>query len=176
MPSSTNKEQFFALLQKAGEELDEKIEIIAIGGTAMTLLNLKTSTIDVDIEVSRGSRRKLGQILKQIPHGLNIDPFEFKDGLIFSQQLPDDYREKAILVSGKFKNIRLYALSPLDIVASKLGRLNERDWQDIQACIKKAKLTRKQVKERAEKVEVVGSERIYKDNLERILEELFNSR
>lgn len=159
------------LLEAVDKELKRPITPIAAGGTAMTLLGLKTSTIDIDFDISTDNIREFREALKAIPHGFRIDIFT--NGMIFSQQLPDDYAEKSIPIETKLKNIQLRALHPVDIVVSKIGRLNERDIQDIESCIKKYKLTSSQVKERAEKVEYVGREEFYADNLKHALKLFF---
>lgn len=73
------------------------------------------------------------------------------------------------------KNIKLKALHPTDIVATKIGRLDERDLQDIQACIEKCKLTNKQIKERAQKVEYIEHTQTYKTNLSYVLQKFFKN-
>ncbi len=159
---------FLGILDK---HMEKQIELIAVGGTAMTLLGIKTSTIDIDFEVKPEDFPALKTALN-IPHGYRIDVFT--NGLIFSQQLPADYREKSMPIKN-FKNIRLLALHPIDIVVTKIGRLNERDKEDIKSCIKKFGLTRRQIKERAKKVEYVGKEEFYKDSLEHVIKFFFGS-
>ncbi len=41
------------------------------------------------------------------------------------------------------------AINPIDIVATKIGRLDQRTIQDIEVCIEEFKLSKTQVKERA---------------------------
>ena len=158
-------------LEEVDEILGQKITLIAVGGTAMTLLKLKQSTIDIDFELSKKEAEAFRNALKELNAGFKIDIFE--DGLIFSQQLPPDYRKNAIPVKAKFRNIQLLALHPLDIVATKMGRLNERDQQDIKVCIQKFKLTKKQVQKRAAQIHYVGHEYVYRTNLQYVLKNYF---
>ena len=164
-----DKSELLDFLEILDKNLERPIEIIAVGGTAMTLLGIKTSTIDIDFEVKPEDFPVLKTALN-IPHGYRIDVFT--NGLIFSQQLPGDYREKSISIKN-FKNIRLLALHPIDIVVTKIGRLNERDKEDIKSCIKKFGLTKKQIKERAQKVEYAGKEELYEDSLEHVIKLFF---
>src|SRR3989338_3362994 len=127
--------QLLEFLKQVEEELEQEIEIIAVGGTAMTLLELKTSTIDIDFNLNHEDKKLFKKALEKIHHGFKIDLYS--DGLIFSQQLPDDYIIKAIPIKTNLNKIKLFALHPIDIVASKTGRLNERGLEDIEACIKK---------------------------------------
>jgi hypothetical protein len=69
--------------------------------------------------------------------------------------------------------IKLYALHPIDIVASKIGRLNDRDLQDIESCISYGRLKKEEIKERAKQVGYCGNEEIYKENLRHVLEKFF---
>ncbi len=167
-----DKDELLDFLETLDKKLEKQIELIAVGGTAMTLLGIKTSTIDIDFEVKSEDHSTLKKGLSILPHGYRIDIFT--NGLIFSQQLPDDYREKSVPIK-HFKNIRLLALQPVDIVVTKIGRLNERDKEDIKSCIEKFGLTRRQIKERAQKVEYIGKGELYKDSLEHAIKLFFGS-
>lgn len=169
MPS---KGDLIGFLKVVDENLEKKINLIAVGGTAMTLLDLKPSTIDIDFDLTSEDSEELEKALKTIPHGFRIDVF--RDGLIFSQQLPDDHMERSIPIKIHFRSIRLYALHPLDIVVTKIGRLDERDLQDIRACIERFKLTKKMIEERANKVEYIGREENYRINLRNVLKRFFD--
>jgi hypothetical protein len=166
------KGTLMGFLKRIDKELGRRIKLIAVGGTAMTLLDLKPSTIDVDFDLKNENAEELESALKAIPHGFKIDIF--REGMIFSQQLPEDHFKKSILIKTGFKNIMLYALHPLDIVVTKIGRLNERDLQDIKACIEKFGLTKEQIEKRAEHVEYVGREENYTTNLRHVLIKFFD--
>ncbi|MGD0424903.1 MAG: DUF6036 family nucleotidyltransferase [Candidatus Bathyarchaeia archaeon] len=158
-----------ALLNFLGEvdkELETPITLVAVGGTALTLLDAKTSTIDVDFTIPHDDYTVFKKTLSSIPHGFKVDCWE--DGIVFSQILPDDYLERSIKIK-KMKRIQLRALHPVDIVVTKIGRLDTRDKQDIEACIKKFKLTKNQISRRAETVSYVGREENYKINLNHVL-------
>jgi hypothetical protein len=159
------------LLEEVDRKLKKPITIIAAGGTAMTLLGFKRSTIDIDFDLSGDDAKEFRGALKAVAHGFRIDIFT--KGMIFSQQLPDDYAEKSIAIKTGLKKIKLRVLHPIDIVASKIGRLNERDMQDIGACIGKYKLTADQIKQRAESVQYVGRDESYADNIKHVLRTFF---
>ena len=151
------------------EEISGKITIVAVGGTAMTLLDLKPSTIDVDFTIPSKDKPILDKALAKVPHGFKIDVWS--DGLVFSQILPTDYLEKSVEIA-HFQHVLLRALQPIDIVVTKIGRLDDRDVQDIEACIKRFDISRKQIEERAATVHYVGNEEIYRNNLNYVLEKL----
>lgn len=169
-----DRENLLDFIKLVDEEINEPIRIIAIGGTAMTVLGLKTSTIDVDLDFpTRKDMQTFENARRIINPGFRIDVF--LGSQIFSQNIPSDYETNALPIKTRksFKEVKLFCLHPLDIVVTKLGRLNDRDVEDIQACIKKYKLTREQVKVRGQSVEEAGNERIYNENLEYVLNHFF---
>ena len=163
------KKNLMDFLEEVDGKLDKEIDLIAVGGTAMTLLGLKPSTIDIDFNLSSEHAEIFRKALEDIPHGYRIDIFE--NGGIFSQQLPDGFEKECVPVK-RFSKINLLALHPLDIVATKIGRLDGRDIQDIEACIKGFSLTREQIRKRANMVEYAGREENYRHNLEYVLKNL----
>ncbi|MBI2598283.1 MAG: hypothetical protein HYW50_03745 [Candidatus Diapherotrites archaeon] len=86
-------------LEEVDKILPQKITITAVGGTAMTLLNLKTSTIDIDFEVSGQEEKILRNVLDELKPGFRVDIFS--DGMIFSQLLPKDFKKKTIPIKTK---------------------------------------------------------------------------
>jgi hypothetical protein len=114
-------------LKEIDNRLDESIEIIAVGGTAMTLIGLKSSTRDVDFEIAAGNEYAFK---KALDDRFKVDIFT--DGYIFSVQLPEDFKDKAsdVLI---LPNLLVKTLSPEDIIITKTARLNARDEEDIAA-------------------------------------------
>ncbi len=140
-------------------------------GTALTLLEAKPSTIDVDFTLPGEDYAAFQRALAILPHGFEVHCFQ--GSMIFSQDLPDDYLDKSSSVKTRMKNIELRTLSPLDIVVTKIGRLDQRDKEDIAACIRKFDLTKEQVAERAKQVDYVGRKENYEINLRHTLENFF---
>jgi len=166
-----DKKSLLDFLEVLDKEVTKKITLVAVGGTAMTLLDIKSSTIDIDFTIPKQYVQEFEEALKKVPHGFRID--YWIDGSVFSQILPDDYLKKSILIKTKLKNIKLKVLNTIDIVVTKIGRLDERDLQDIKACIEKFKLTKNQIKVRSKNVEYVGHEDIYIINLEYVMKNFF---
>ena len=150
-------------LRGIDKKLQREIIIVAVGGTAMTLLGIKPSTIDIDFCVSSSDKRMLEQ---NLDGKFKVDIFI--DGFIFSEQLPDDYAEKSTVIL-ELKNITLKALSPVDIVITKCARLNARDEEDIKSLAKK--INRSELLERFESVigTYSGRSENYRKNFEYIL-------
>src|SRR3989338_4295939 len=118
------------------------IRLIAVGGTALTLLDIKASTRDIDFTVPAddvGALRALlektgtkhaGGISFRTKEGARLDIF--KGGQIFSTALPEDFLERSAMVRD-FGSIKLHALSPYDIILTKLARGSVDDEEDIRA-------------------------------------------
>jgi hypothetical protein len=56
--------------------------------------------------------------LNIIARGFKVDCW--KDAMVFSQVLPDDYLKKAVAIKTQLKKIALKALNPLDIAVTRL--------------------------------------------------------
>ena len=164
-----DKGALLGFLQEVDKELVAAITLVAVGGTALTLLDAKTSTIDVDFTIPGNDYRVFKKVLHSISHGFQVDCW--RDGMVFSQILPDDYLKSSITIK-KMKHIHLRALHPVDIVVTKIGRLDARDKQDIETCVKKFKLTKNQIAKRAKQVEYVGRGENYKINLNHVLKNI----
>lgn len=120
-----DKDDLVKWLSKMDKKVGRKIIVVAIGGTAMTLLGLKPSTMDIDFCVDMKDKKDFE---KALDNSFKVDIFV--DGFIFSEQLPDDYIDKSKEII-KMKNITLKALNPVDIIITKTARLNARDEEDI---------------------------------------------
>jgi len=164
------RSELIEFLKEVEKELSRSITVVAVGGTALTLLRVKSSTRDLDFTIPGQDYREFQRALKNTPHGFKVDCWP--DGMVFSQTLPDDYVKKSSNIR-KLKRIKLKALSPVDIVVTKIGRLDARDKQDIQACIKRFKLRKDQIAKRAKRVKYVGRESNYQINLNHVLENFF---
>lgn len=167
-----DKSVLLDFLNILNEELDKRITLVAVGGTAMTLLDLKSSTRDIDFTIPSTDRDEYEKAMLNVQHGLKIDIYE--DGWVFSQGLPSDYLERSIKIK-EFDNIILLALHPIDIVVTKIGRLDDRDMQDIERCIKGFNLSKSEILERAADTDYVGDIEVYNYNLNFVIKQFFNN-
>lgn len=148
--SNVSRHQLMDLLEKINEFLDMRIDIFAVGGTALTLLGLKDSTRDIDFNVdSERGRKKMEDLFRAMNFkrisgfkwetdvGFQIDLFS--NGYIFCTQLPDDYANLSREIRN-FGRMRLFAISPYDIIIMKLGRGDSRDFDDIRIILGKKKI------------------------------------
>lgn len=141
-----DKSLLLEFLEVLNDDLTKKITLVAAGGTAMTLLDLKPSTIDIDFTIPSSDLPEFERALKDNPPGFKVD--RWADGYVFCQSLPGDYLDKSIKIKD-YTHILLKALHPVDIVVTKIGRLNQRDIQDIEKCISKFKITKDEITARA---------------------------
>ena len=166
-----DKSALFDFLTILNEELEKNITIVTVGGTAMTLLDIKSSTIDIDFTIPSTDKHEFDKAMLGIQPDLKIDVY--MDGWIFSQGLPSDYLEKSIKIK-EFDKILLLALNPIDIVVTKIGRLDERDLQDIERCIKINNLSKTEIMNRGNITEYAGNRDNYDHNLKFVIMHFFN--
>lgn len=164
---SLDNTKLLDFLGEIDKELSHKIVVVAVGGTAMTLVNAKPSTIDVDFTILGEDYDEFERAKKIVQPGFRVDVF--RDGAVFVTILPDDYLEKSKPIATNLKNIDLRALHPVDIIITKIARLDGRDEQDIESCITNFKITRKQIEQRAKDMNHAGNDKVFMDNLETVL-------
>lgn len=165
--------QLIDFLEEVDKQLARKITLVAAGGTAMTLYGLKPSTIDVDFTGPMNHVELFKQAVGHVQPGFKVDAWP--NGQVFSQFLPADYLKRSDRIKTHLDHIDLRALAPLDIVVTKLGRLDERDFEDIKACIKRYGIGRQRLIERAEETEYAGNRNVYNHNLNVVLVEFFGN-
>lgn len=80
-------------LKEVDKQLNRRITLVAVGGTAMTLLRAKASTVDADFTLPGDDYDEFQKALRNTPHGFTVDCW--KDGIVFSQMLPHDYLNRS---------------------------------------------------------------------------------
>jgi hypothetical protein len=135
--------QLMELLDAIDPYLPQRVRLIAVGGTAMTLQGLKDSTIDVDFDIAdfgeyesfRATLATLGfQNIKPgatnlkvlSPNGMIIDIFSAH--YIFCVQLVDPVDTTQVRT---YRRIELSVLNPYDLIITKTARSDTRDYEDI---------------------------------------------
>lgn len=167
-----SKAQLLSFLEPFDNGLSKPMALVAVGGTAMTLLGIKASTKDVDFNIpDSGDCDIFRKLYKKINPGVTID--FWPSNMIFSEVLPDDYLDRATDYETDFKNIRIRVLSPIDIACSKISRLSGTDEEDIRDCIGYAKIKKREFEARAGQFSCAGADRIFKENLRYVLGHLF---
>jgi hypothetical protein len=113
-----DKSALLDFLEVLNGDLTKKVTLVAAGGTAMTLLDLKPSTIDIDFTIPSSDLPEFERALKNNPPGFKVD--RWADGYVFCQSLPNDHLEKSIKIK-EYSHILLKALHPVDIIVTKIG-------------------------------------------------------
>jgi hypothetical protein len=168
---SLDNTKLLDFLGEIDKALKQKIVVVAVGGTAMTLLKTKSSTIDVDFTMPSEYYKEFEMAKKIVQPGFRVDLFH--DGVVFINMLPEDYLKRSKLIRTKLKNIELHALHPVDIIITKIGRLDDRDEQDIEACVKKFKIKKSEIVKRAMQIEYAGNEEVFQINLQNVLKKFY---
>ncbi len=145
-----NAKDLFELLESISSYIQGKIQMYALGGTALTILGIKPSTLDIDINIhSEKQYKSLCEIFERIGfkrtgsirwithEGLAFDLF-YGSNILGTELLPDCL--KLAKFAKSLGNIELYTLSPYDIVISKLARGDDRDFFDIKHILEKEKI------------------------------------
>jgi len=142
----TNIEDLDSLLNLLAD-LNEPIELFAIGGTAMVLKKIKESTKDIDFLTSEkyekikklfnlaGLKEESSDKICNIWRLNDIRVDVFYDGFIMEINFPDDWKK----LSEKIKEIGKVKLSIFnwyDLIITKISRAEKRDIEDIIAIIK----------------------------------------
>jgi hypothetical protein len=143
-------ERLFALLESLSKFIDMKMKIYALGGTALTILHMKKSTLDIDLNIATKKEYEyLCHIFEQIgftrtgdirwmsQEGLAFDLFHGSN--IMGTQLLPDCLEKSTSIKS-FGSIDLFTLSLQDTIISKLARGDSRDFDDIKSIFKKEQI------------------------------------
>ena len=137
--------------------IEKEIKMYALGGTALTILNIKKSTRDVDINIESNAEYQyickifddLGFERKGIrwisQEGLAFDMFHGSN-IMGTELLPDCIDKSKFIKS--FGNIQLYTLPLEDIIISKLARGDARDFDDIKNILEVEKINFKKLVQR----------------------------
>ena len=171
MISKLDLKEYLDLIDK---QLQQKITVVAVGGTAMTLYGLKEATKDVDFCVqTKGDWAAIQSAAKKTRSNFRLDLFQ--GGHIYALQLPDNYAKKAQPIKTKLRNLEVRLLSPIDIIITKTARLNERDIEDIRTLVSKKRVDKKKLMERFGLVKgsYVASDRDFQARFEQVMKEFF---
>lgn len=156
-PREINAEELFELISSISKYVEREIKMYALGGTALTILGMKKSTRDIDINIE--SQKEYDYICKIFDElgfdregirwfsqeGLAFDIFHGSN--ILGTELLPDCIEKSKFIK-EFGSIKLYTLPLEDIIISKLARGDQRDFEDIKTIFEKSKVNIKNLAER----------------------------
>lgn len=146
--NESNQRELVSFLGELDERLGtqwpgRKIEMYVFGGAAAVVAYAsKRATVDLDVFLE--NKEVKSKLLEWGGHGSKL---ELKYGVYLESanttlMLIEDpeWRERSVeIMHGKFKSMRLMAVSKEDLILSKLGRYNDRDRADIQHLIETCK-------------------------------------
>jgi len=133
-------EELFGLIASISKYVEKKIKMYALGGTALTILKIKKSTLDVDINIeSYADHEYICKVFEDLgfekkgmrwisQEGLAFDLFYGSN--ILGTDLLSDCIDKSKFIKS-IGNIEIYTLPLEDIIISKLARGDLRDFDDI---------------------------------------------
>jgi len=159
-PQQTGVKELEAFLQLLAD-LNEPMELFAMGGTAMVLKGIKAATKDIDFmtPLPQERIRKLftlaGLKEKQKSTACNIWMLGniridlFYRGFVMGIPFPTDWKQKSEHVRDLGK-LRLYILNWQDILITKIARNEPRDIEDCVAIIRHQNIDVSELKKRYE--------------------------
>jgi hypothetical protein len=133
-------------IEAFAREKDEPMELLLIGGLAMSFYGSPRYTIDIDAEIRCGNETyfEFLEYLKKEGLAFNIGDNISGWGIV---PLPSKYKERAKTVySGDYLTVKI--LDPIDFVFSKLMRGTEEDLRDILDVIQRFNITKDALCER----------------------------
>lgn len=169
-----NNEDLLNWLREVDKRLKRSIVLIALGGTALTLLGFKEFTRDVDFCIDSKDYSYFNDIIKDSKWKIDL----FQDGYIFSEQLPSDYVDRAITINTNFNKIDIRALSFVDIIITKVARFLERDEEDISSIFRRVEIDKKELESRFEQIvgTFAGREEDFRYHFNLVIKRYFNVR
>ena len=157
------------VLGKIDNVLSKKCIVVGVGGTAMMLHNLKTLTHDVDFTV-RDGHYEFQKAINILEYCNDVETWI--DGEIYLNTLPNDYFQKSTFCYS-LQNLDVYAADLVDVIVTKIGRLNNRDVDDIEYIIRSKNINPEQIANRAKELKYDGLAATYFDNLKRVMQDNF---
>ncbi len=145
----TDRQRLESILESWAQFVKSRVRLVACGGTALTLLNLKESTKDIDFIVPvEDEYRKLISVLQSIGYR-QVTGYGWghpQDNLIFdlyygNRIFTTELIESPLLRGNStkwriFKKLEIYILNPYDLIISKMFRGDATDIEDSVVLIK----------------------------------------
>ena len=145
-----DKEKLLEIFLKINERLEGKeATLYAVGGTALTYLELKDFSIDMDFILNPQDWNSVGRVLDGISeeYGVRID--KFFNGHIIYYTLPLDFREKTLDLVQE-GSLKMEAPCLTDILLMKWIANRPKDEKDIGSILKNLESDGKETSSRLE--------------------------
>ncbi len=174
-----NADELYEFISSISKYIEEEINMYALGGTALTILKIKKSTLDIDINIQTSKEYKyICKIFEELGFERNGIRWTTQEGLAFDMfhssnimgtELLEDCKTKSKFIK-EFGNIKLYTLPLEDIIISKLARGDPRDFDDIKLLLNTQKINLKDLTERYKETMEFSIVANYKQKLLDLLE------
>ncbi len=160
------------LVSFLSKNTDKNIEVIVVGGTAMSFYGDYRTTSDIDAEILNCPEdlyKASLEYLKENKIQFNIDEDFDSWGMV---PMPSGYRERATVVYEE-SNVTVKTLEPIDFIISKLRRGADIDINDAEKIASRNNISEKAIKERVSEIEFIKTEETFwfKQRLERFINE-----
>jgi len=146
------KSNIESLLRNLDNKTNEKVEVIAIGGTALSLTGVKRGSKDVDLcygDCKSSSDFAQSIIDSGIEAGIDPAHIEMFHGFEMSILDIPDFEKRSIPYEGlSLKHIVFKTMHPADIILSKIHRGEARDFEDIKDILDSGIITSVELKSR----------------------------
>jgi len=164
MPDKKGIIEYFMEIDKL---IDKPVDIIILGGCFLVLNGLKPSSPDIDMIIEGNSYNKIVYITKQLNKKYSYEIDVMTEGYIENIQLPENYIKdvkRYRRYRSNFRFVRLWLLSPYDIIISKINRWKRKDVDDINTILSAFSIKRKKFDKRLTRFKIV-SKQIFNKNL-----------
>ncbi len=158
-----SREIIESLIKTLDNKLTERVEVIAIGGTALSLLEERLYSKDIDLCYKSNSPSDFAQAVVDSAKEIGIDPkdIEMFGGFDMTYLEIPKFSERAIPYRGfSIRNIELKIMHPADIILSKIYRGERKDIEDITLLLDNTIVTLKELRRRF--LEVVRAQKDFK--------------
>ncbi len=147
----TYKKELLAFLALVDSRLQSKAVVVFFGGTALTLMDLKEASNDIDvIMISAENKAEFKRIFELARMELQLPEKEpmylkFEPGIwIINDVLPNAQLYKQL----SLKHLQVFTLNICDILFTKFNRYAPKDVADISKALSLIKLSRSKFKKR----------------------------
>ncbi|MDP3728898.1 MAG: DUF6036 family nucleotidyltransferase [bacterium] len=136
----------YNFLSELDANSDKKRVVIAMGGNALNLLNVKDGTKDVDICVFVPDADVI-DFARVYSRRTKVRVDVFLDGWVQPVRFPD-MLQRASHTGSPFSNIELFTMNLYDMILTKVDRWSEKDKADIGSALNKIPCSKREMEER----------------------------
>lgn len=141
------KEDCIDYLKTIDDLIDYKVTLVAIGGTALSLIDLKIETKDIDF-LYQSPQEEFEGLCRRVAAERAYDLDIFSAFEVSYMNIPDWVERSEIYEDVGFRNITLRIWNFYDIILTKIDRFYETDDTDIETILKNNAISRETLQAR----------------------------